>query len=324
MIPGQAQQFFEAAAAQSGASAFEIERSVRLNDGDSAYLNRTPSSAGNQRTFTWSGWIKRTESGSNKTFFSSATSNTSNPRTDWQFYDDTLYITFNPSGSSWLEVRTDRVFRDFSAWYHIVVAVDTTQGTNTDRVKIYVNGVRETSFSSYSTITQNLELHINSATEHAIGRYEAGDSNYFPGYLTEINFVDGQALAPTDFGETNDDGLWIPKNYTFETNPNDGTTWSDAVPTADGFRPGRAAADAFDGDLSTYCALNNYTFNLDVGSWGISGTLEVYTGANHQYAVDGGSASAMTANDWTNVGNAGSITTLTLTRTDGSYPYINC
>ena len=100
-----------------------------------------------------------------------------------------------------------------------------------------------------------------------------------------------------------------------------GVVYSDAVPTADGFRPGRAAADGFDGSLSTYVALNNYTFNLDVGSWGLSGTLEVYTGSNMQYAVDGGSASSMNANDWTTVGNANAITTLTFTRTDGNYPY---
>ena len=214
------------ASGQGGAGGYEIERSLRFNSGDSAYLNRTPSSAGNQKTFTWSGWIKRTEFGGNKTFFSSATSNTSNPRTDWQFYDDTLYVTFNPSGSSWLNVRTSRVLRDPSAWYHIVIAVDTTQGTNTDRVKIYVNGVRETSFLEYSTLTQNLEVHINSAVQHSIGRYEAGDTNYFPGYLADVHFIDGQALAPTDFGEFDTNGVWQPKQFdgSYGTAEQDGTS----------------------------------------------------------------------------------------------------
>ena len=255
MIPGQAQQFFEAAAAQSGAEAgFTIERSLRFNSGDSAYLNRTPSTASNQQTFTWSGWVKRTNFGSNKTFFSSATSNTSNPRTDWQFWDDTLYVTFNPSGSSWLEVRTSRVFRDPSAWYHIVIAVDTLEATNTDRVKVYVNGVRETSFSTYSTISQYSELHINSATQHAIGRYEAGDSNYFPGYLTNIHFIDGQALAATDFGETDSNNNWNPKEYTFNTPKWVGNWASDTTGTP--YSAGTSADHAFDANSSTQAAAN--------------------------------------------------------------------
>ena len=255
MIPGQAQQFFEAAAAQSGAEAgFTIERSLRFNSGDSAYLNRTPSTASNQQTFTWSGWVKRTNFGSNKTFFSSATSNTSNPRTDWQFWDDTLYVTFNPSGSSWLEVRTSRVFRDPSAWYHIVIAVDTLETTNTDRVKVYVNGVRETSFSTYSTISQYSELHINSATQHAIGRYEAGDSNYFPGYLTNIHFIDGQALAATDFGETDSNNNWNPKEYTFNTPKWVGNWASDTTGTP--YSAGTSADHAFDANSSTQAAAN--------------------------------------------------------------------
>ena len=190
----------------SGAD-YEITRSLRFNSADTAYLNRTPSSAGNRRTFTWAGWVKNTTDGTFRALIEGyAGSEAASVRTSFQLNNaNKLHILFDNTSSG--DLLTTAVFRDPSAWYHIVLAVDTTQGTNTDRVKIYVNGVRETSFSSYSTITQNLELHINSATEHAIGRYEAGDSNYFPGYLTEINFVDGQALAPTDFGETNDDGL---------------------------------------------------------------------------------------------------------------------
>ena len=154
------------ASGATGGDTFAIERSLRFNSGDSAYLSRQPSSAGNQKTFTWSGWIKRAGLGGNGTFFSSANSNTSNPRTDWQIGADVLSVGFNPSGSSWLEVKPSRVFRDLSSWYHIVVAVNTTQGTNTDRVKIYVNGVRETSFSNYPTFSQNSDLHINLSLIH--------------------------------------------------------------------------------------------------------------------------------------------------------------
>ena len=340
------------AAGAGGADAgYKVERSLRLDDGGSPYLSRTPSTAGNQKKFTWSGWIKRTEFGSNKTFFSSANSNTPNPRTDWQFYNDQLYITFNPSGSSWLEVKTHRVFRDPSAWYHIVVAVDTTQGTNTDRVKIYVNGVRETSFDSYSTITQNSNLHINSANQHSIGRYEAGDSNYFPGYLAEINFLDG--IAPgtstddasgsvtgianaeylTDFGEFDaTTGVWNPIEYTGSHGPtpvnyhdngqtdlNDGNVYLNTQPVE----------NIFDGDDTTYSRINRGTNTNPRATFiwqptgGISGVTKIRIKYDYcsRYQINNGT--------WANVNNNGgyqeiyngsafTLTTLKIQRTDAS------
>ena len=258
MIPGSATPFL---LAKSGDGEYKIERSLRFNDGDSAYLNRTPSSAGNQTKFTWSGWIKRTEFGGNKTFFSSANSNTSSPRTDWQFFDDTLYITFNPSGSSWLTVQTIRKFRDPSAWYHIVVAVDTSESTNTDRVKIYVNGERETSLQNYSTLPQYSNLHINSANQHALGRYEAGDSNYFPGYLADVHFIDGQALTPSDFGKYDNKNIWQPKKYAGGYND-----WFDTSQTWSGLWTGSAGYGSFanlhDTNLTNYMQSLNATLTL--------------------------------------------------------------
>jgi hypothetical protein len=219
-VPGNLSSPLLATAAAAGAASAAGARSLRFNTSDSSYLSRTPSSSGNSKVFTWSGWIKRTKFGGNKTFFSSANGNTSNPRTDWQFYDDTLYITFNPSGSSWKNVRTSRRFRDPSAWYHIVVAVDTSQASNTNRVKIYVNGVRETDLLEQSTIAQNSDVHINSTAQHTIGRYEAGDGNYFPGYITDVYMVDGLQLDATSFGAFDSSGVWQAATYTgtFGTN----------------------------------------------------------------------------------------------------------
>jgi len=200
---------------------YSIARSVRTRSSASGYFSRTPASASNRKTFTWSSWVKRGALTSTQSFFSAAESGTSNPRTDWQFTtSDTLNIGFNPTGSSWSESFTNAVFRDISAWYHIVVSVDMTQATSTDRLKVYVNGIAQT-FSSYAVPAQNTDLPVNNTWAHSIARYQAGTSEYFDGYLTEINFIDGQALTPSSFGETDSiTGVWKPKAYsgTYGTN----------------------------------------------------------------------------------------------------------
>jgi hypothetical protein len=151
--------------------------------------------------------------GTFSSFFSAAESGGSNPRTSWQFQNtDTLNIGFNPTGSAWFESFTNAVFRDPAAWYHIVISVDMTQATSTDRLKVYVNGVAQT-FSTYSVPAQNTDLPINNNWAHSIARYQAGASDYFDGYLTEVNFIDGQALTPTSFGTTNSYGVWQPITY---------------------------------------------------------------------------------------------------------------
>jgi hypothetical protein len=320
-IPGSGSPLLLATAAEAAAAAeYVIPKSLRFNSGDNAHLDKTFASEGNRRTWTWSGWLKRSKFDQYSYFFTARSASTN--YFVFNFTDDQLKWYNRPSSGTHRYATTDAVFRDPAAWYHVVLAWDTTESTDSDRVKLYVNGERITSFSASVWPAQNEEGVVNDNHHHEIGAYDSGTQYQYNGLMADVQFVDGQALAATDFGETrSSDGVWAPKEYTFGTNPNDGTTWSDAVPTADGFRPGRAAEDGFDGDLSTYVAINNTTFNLDVGSWNLTGTVEVYTGANMQYAVDGGSASSMTADDWTNVGDAGSITTLTFTRTDSNYPY---
>ena len=137
-------------------------QSLRLDDGSSAYLSRTPSSAGNRRTFTFSAWIKRGSSldTSDKIIFGAGTGNSADFRirlSDTNFFD---LLSYN--GSSYdFNIRTNQVFRDVSAWYHILVAFDTTQGTSTNRIKIYVNGTQLTSFSTATYPNQNFEGFIN-------------------------------------------------------------------------------------------------------------------------------------------------------------------
>jgi hypothetical protein len=121
-------------------------------------------------------------------------------------------------GSTVYSIVTAAIFRDTSAWYHIVVGVDTTQSTSSDRIKIYVNGVEQVVSGTYPS--QNADTNINAAVPHAIGRWQGGAARYFTGYLADIHFIDGQALDPTSFGEFDDNGIWQPIDYTgsFGTN----------------------------------------------------------------------------------------------------------
>ena len=193
---------------------YEISNSLRFNDDDSAYLSRTPSSAGNRRTYTISTWVKRSNLSSVQGIF--CAKQTKDDTTALVFETgDTLLFTDRPSDNRNIDLRTDRLFRDPSAWYHLVIAVDTTQGTDSNRVKIYVNGVQETSFSTSSYPSQNYETaYWNNTNEHRIGMFQDNSALHYDGYISEFNFIDGSALDPTDFGKTNDNGVWIPKKYT--------------------------------------------------------------------------------------------------------------
>ena len=191
---------------------YEISNSLRFNRGDSPYLNRTPSSAGNRQTWTTSFWIKRTSLGTSQHIFSTYTG-TASINTQCDFRTDNTFEFYDHNGSSynWYYL-TNRLFRDVSAWYHFVLAVDTTQSSASDRVKIYVNGVQETSFSSSTNPSQNDNTaDWNNNSEHRIGRHS---SNYLDGYLTEFHNVDGSQLLPTSFGKFDNNGVWVPKKYT--------------------------------------------------------------------------------------------------------------
>jgi len=191
-----------------------LSKSLRFRSSASAYLNRTPSSSTNRQTWTWSGWVKRGLLGTPQyTLFSGGVTNTDTGWLGIFFYGDTFYV------SGWLTyfLSTTQIFRDTSAWYHIVVALDTTQSTATNRIKVYVNGLQVTAFSTdnRSSITQNSNLGINQSANHAIGSQSFGTANYLDGYLTDINFIDGQALTPSSFASTNaTTGQWSPAKYT--------------------------------------------------------------------------------------------------------------
>ncbi len=198
-------------AVQSG---YNLQRSVRLRSSASAYLNRTPASAGNRKTWTWSGWVKRGTLGSEAVLFSAGA--TSNDLTFILFSSaDKIDVLNNISGTTVLRKVTTAVYRDASAWYHLVVSVDTTNATASNRVSIYVNGTQITAFSTSVDPSLNQDTQVDSTNIHTLGRLSSSATSYFDGYMTEVNFIDGQALTPASFGSTNAlTGVWQPAPYT--------------------------------------------------------------------------------------------------------------
>jgi hypothetical protein len=203
----------------AGAAGYQIERSVRLNSSDSAYFSRTPASAGNRRTFSWSGWVKRSALGSEQSLFNAWTDNSNRTISRFNSSDQLQFLYQN--GGTFYGLTTAQVFRDPSAWLHVVLVMNTPDATSTDRTQIYINGSRIadgdlSAFSSGKYPPQNTEYQINSTTAHHIGaRKETGSltNTYLNGYLADIHFIDGQALAATDFGEYDDNNVWQPKEF---------------------------------------------------------------------------------------------------------------
>ena len=176
------------------------------------YLNRTPSSASNRKTWTYSTWLKRGQIGTGDNVFFGVGAGTVEFGAFFKS-DNILEVYQYTSGTYNFRYKTDQFFRDSSAWYHIVIAVDTTQGSAGDRVKIYVNGSQITSFSTNTNPSQNFDTQVNLDTPHKIGVAQYG-SGFYLGYMAETILVDGTALTPTSFGETDSTtDIWIPKTF---------------------------------------------------------------------------------------------------------------
>ena len=198
------------------ASGFEIEQSLRFDDNLSQVLERIPTEASNRRTFTQSVWFKLGNIGSSVRIFTAQDANGAPFYTIDVFQDaitDFRGIRVNSYISAdELMLITNGRLRDVAAWYHLVVAVDTTQGTNTNRCKIYLNGVQQTDLATATYPDQNYETACNSAIKHNVGA--KGDvGGAFDGYMAEFHHIDGTALTPASFGETGDYGEWKPKKY---------------------------------------------------------------------------------------------------------------
>ena len=203
---------------------YQISRSVRLRSSASAYLSRTLTTPTDRKKWTWSGWVKRSNFPATYVhIFGTGTASSDTATAQIQFYQDNLYVSGFATG--WL--KTNAVYRDPSAWYHIVVTWDNANATASNRCKIFVNGIETTySVDNRASLSTTTDYGMNYATLHTIGAWSWNNGTfaqpeYFDGYMTEVNFIDGQALTPSSFGETNSvTGVWQPKKYggTYGTN----------------------------------------------------------------------------------------------------------
>jgi len=182
-----------------------IEGSARF-DNSGSRLQRTMGSGGSRTKWTASAWLKRAERTGQSFWLSSRNSEIINIG----FQNDNFYMFLRGDGDK--EWRSNAKYRDPSAWYHVVVAFDTTQSTASNRVKVYINGEQITSWSSQPTVSQNYTTAMCEAQGHCIGDQQNIYDSPFPGYMAEVILIDGQQLAPTSFGESKN-GVWIPKAY---------------------------------------------------------------------------------------------------------------
>ena len=203
---------------------YEVDNSLRFDDGSSDSLTRTPASAGNRKTFTISAWVKRSTLSYDYSYIFTAGTYTSTQMAQFKFdSNDQLNISgYASGGSQEFRVLTNQRFRDVSAWYHLVASVDTTQGTASNRVKLYINGTLYSGgFVEASYPSLNYDSAFNSNIIHSFG-IRNGTSTYYDGYMAEAVLIDGTALDPTSFGEFDEDtGIWKPidvSELTFGTN----------------------------------------------------------------------------------------------------------
>ena len=212
---------FPVLGSNSAVAGFAIDNSYRIDDGSAVGMARFGNNSRNGNTFTISFWIKRTKLGAFQTIVTSKVEDSGVNAFLMTFQsDDTIKVQGQPAsgtgaGAGRDYIQTNAVFRDPSAWYHIVYRQDTTLSTSTDRHRIYVNGVQQ-STSTYNPLDQNVGdayFYNSSSYPYAIGNDER-DNNYGNFYMAEHHYTDGVSNAPTEFGETNDNGVWIPKEYT--------------------------------------------------------------------------------------------------------------
>ena len=230
----------------------------------STSLTRTPSSTGNRKTFTLSFWVKRCSFGSNN--YLMATSTGTSEALLVFFNGDSFDVRNLTAGSGGFGLTTNRLFRDSSAFYHIVVAVDTTQATSSDRVKIYVNGTQETSLSVSNYPAQNVDINFNSTILHTISGGSGTGSNYLDGILTHYHVIDGTAYDASAFGETDaTTGIWKPKtapSVTYGTNgfflkfENSGAFGTDSSGNGNNFTVNGTMTQTIDTPSNVFATLN--------------------------------------------------------------------
>jgi hypothetical protein len=200
-----------------------LTNSLRFRGSASAYLNRTPSVASNRKTWTWSAWVKKApiqgSANTLATLMACTTGSTDSTYLRFGFYQDKFIVGNNSA----FFLQSTSLYRDPSAWYHVVVSTDTNQGSASNRMRIYINGNEVTAWSTdqrATYLTSSVDLAFNQASQHSIGSSLPNAGDYFDGYMDDINFIDGQALEPYYFGNNDANGVWKPILYkgTYGTN----------------------------------------------------------------------------------------------------------
>jgi len=277
---------------------YDIDNSLKMEADNTESMTRTPSSSGNRKTWTVSFWFKRTELGAAVRLFEAwdGSKGTSSLFTDTDFFILDLNTASNYFTSS-------QVFRDTSAWYHFVVRVDTTSATDSERVRVYVNGSELVGSWTGGYIGQNTDLTWNQNVVHYLGVFHA-TSNFANGYYAEVINVDGTSLAPTEFGEFDEDtGIWKPKEYegTYGTNgfyldfENSGSLGADSSGNGNNFTLNNitAADQATDTPTNNFCTWNplqtGWNTNYGTGQVIVEGATEAYASTNYA-AIEGSMA----------------------------------
>ena len=312
-----------AGASGQGGAGYKIERSLRFNSADTAYLNRTPSSAGNRKTWTWSGWVKKNASEVRQMIFGNLNAG-GTTGFDCEFQsDDTLDIYDYASGYG-ARRKTTQVFRDCSAWYHIVITYDSTNTTAADRLRLYVNGDRITEFSSSTDPTLDADGQFNTAVQTSIGRSGAYAQLNLNSNLADVHFIDGQALAASDFGEYDDNNVWQPKafngsygtdGYTVSGGPyyTSSTTWAHAL---NGSTTGRVMTYTTTSTTATFSP--GISWSSQVRIYGLvygGGYCKVNNGSN----LTGFGTGAGWVDVTSQVGSSGTLTSLTVGDVSSNY-----
>jgi len=302
----------------AGKKAYKVERSLRFNDGDSPSLTRSPSGDGNKQTFTFSWWQKITQPNDYPITFSVGSTSLTTGFWEMRLGSLGLYLRFKDSST--VVLNSNAKFRDPSAWYHCVIAVDTTQATNSNRIKMYVNNEQITSFENTNYPSQNFSFRVNTTDQHQWG-YGKSSSGGIDGpldsYLAEINFIDGFAYDPSYFGETNAvTGQWNPKKYTggYGTNgyylnfsDNSGTTATtlgkDYSGNGNNFTPNNFSVAAGEGNDSledtptnNFCTMNPAVPSPSV-TWA-NGNLDLAGTSSTEYSQNNTSTFGVSSGKW--------------------------
>ena len=250
---------------------YQIQHSLKFDGVTNSKIHRTPGSAGSARIGTFSAWVKKLKQGAFQQVFAAGDATTDTVELLFR-NNDQILLTAAVGNAAKITLKTNTKFRDCSGWYHLFFAIDTTQGTAANRAKLYVNGVIQSDFETANYPDQNQDLDISQAVEHMIG-VNVSNNNNLNGYIAEVNFIDGLALAPTSFGVTDSTyGHWKPIQYTgaygtngFHLDFNDaGNLGDDAAGGTDFTETNVVANDQMlDSPTNTFPVLNHLCTNGD-------------------------------------------------------------